>query len=127
MEEAVVDEKMAGAARRLLMLTLGLFVFQGFSAVAQGSNSTFDTIHLRTGELLTVITLLVLITSIKASFPDSKVKGMAIGLFAMTVIQLGLGMMSKDDPAQILAWIHGSLAMAMMAHAAMMLPKMKIN
>jgi len=127
MEEDVVDEKMAGAAKRLLMLTLGLFIFQGFTSVAQGSNSTMDTFHLRTGELLSVLTLLILVTTIKASFPDKKVKGMAIGLFAMTVVQVGLGMMSKDDPAQIMAWIHGALAMAMMAHAAMMLSKMNIE
>ena len=79
--------------------------------------------HQRTAEIGLLLAIAILVLIIKAKPANEKMKGMAIGMVGMWVIQFGFGEMMGS-----MSWIgmiHAPLALMMFAHASMMLMKFK--
>jgi hypothetical protein len=92
------------------------YTFEGWIPVLVSS-------HEYTGHLGLMLTLGILVLVI-ISKHDGKLKGMSIGLFAMWVMQFGLGEMMGAGKTW-LGMVHAPLAVMMFAHAAMMMNKFK--
>jgi hypothetical protein len=103
----IIGQAMTGLGR------LG-YTFDGWDLISS---------HKYTGHLGLMLTLGILVLVI-ISKHDGKLKGMSIGLFAMWVMQFGLGEMMGAGKTW-LGMVHAPLAVMMFAHAAMMMNKFK--
>ena len=127
--EAVVKTDLLKYAMYGNIVVMLLIIGQAMTGLGR-LNYTFDgwdlvSSHKYTGHLGLMLTLGILVLVI-ISKHDGKLKGMSIGLFAMWVMQFGLGeMMKMGEGMEWLGMVHAPLAVMMFAHAAMMMNKFK--
>jgi heme A synthase len=118
------------AAFRLQIVLLVFILSQALTGLGR-VGYTFDgwalgVSHQRTAEIGLLLAIAILVLIIKAKPANEKMKGMAIGMVGMWVIQFGLGeMMDMGGSLSWLGMIHAPLALMMFAHASMMMMKFK--
>lgn len=108
----ILSQAMTGIGR----VAGGMYTFEGWE---------LGTSHKRTAEIGILLALVMLVLVAKSGLAkENKLKGMSIGIFAMWIIQFGLGEMITSGTGW-LAMVHVPLALMMFTHGAMMMPKFK--
>lgn len=79
--------------------------------------------HKSTAEFGLLLAIAILVLVIKAKPANEKLKGMAIGMTGMWVIQFGIGEMMGS--MNWMGMLHAPLALMMFSHASMMMMKLK--